>query len=129
MEDPKKEEPTVQKFGHIEAKSITIKASEHSPAVNVMATEPTAGVWVSNEKMGSVALVAQNNMAPYFIIWGKGNKYPPLAISTDVDGKLNIQVVDTGDCSHPADHWMQHVKYIGAEELADLAKNHTPEPQ
>ena len=128
MPKKKVEERTTQKFEHIEAKSITVKASDNGPSVSIMATAGATGVWVSNGDKGSVALVAQENMAPYFIIWGKDNKYPPLAIATDPDGKLNIQVVDTGECSHPGDHWMQHVQFVNGADLAQIHHPTAPPP-
>jgi hypothetical protein len=127
----KKAEPKNLEVKNLKAESINLPSGgritlgNSNTNVTLCAYEGSAGIWVSNPH-GSVALCCQpGTSSPYFIVWGPDNKFPAMAITTDVDGKLSIQLVDTSSGCDMKDgsHWMQHTKYLSGEELLALDKN------
>ena len=86
-----------------------------SPSITMEAKGGNAVFCVTN-RHGSIDIIAESNKAPYFIMWNKGHKYPPLALSMDESGKLVVQVVEPKD----GESWIESAKFISASELMEL---------
>jgi hypothetical protein len=111
------------KIDELVVRRLVVQKEENGPRILAEASDLGTFLWVMpSDDSGQIGLIAQHGLPPHILLWGKGNKYPALAISTDKDGKFYFQVPEGDGCEHFPLDWIKHITNIGPDQLISLAK-------